>query len=99
MILYVVDLDVEAALAREYLQWLSEHVREMLALPGFAAAQVCERLEPSSPGRLVYTVHYHLRDRAAYDAYLREHASRMRADGSRFGDRVRASRSLLHVLQ
>ena len=98
-VVYVVDLDVEAALANEYLAWLREHVREMLALPGFAAAQIYERLETSSPGRVAYSVHYRLRDRASYDAYLREHAPRMRAAGARFADRVHASRRLLRTLE
>ncbi len=98
-IVYVVDLDVEPTLANEYLAWLREHVREMLALPGFAGAQIYERLDASSPGRVAYSVHYRLRDRASYDAYLREHAPRMRAAGARFADRVHASRSLLRTLE
>ena len=98
-IIYVVDLDVDATLASEYLPWLREHVREMLALPGFAGAQVYERLETSSPGRFACSVHYRLRDRASYDAYLREHAPRMRAAGARFAGRVHASRSLLRTLE
>lgn len=41
-------------------------------------------------------MHYVLRDAAALDAYLHEHAPRMRADGvARFGDRFRASRRVL----
>jgi hypothetical protein len=41
-------------------------------------------------------VQYTLRGRDDFDAYLREHAPRMRAKGvARFGDRFRASRRLL----
>lgn len=98
-IVYVVDLDLDAALAPEYLPWLRDHVREMLALPGFVGAQILERLEPSSPERIAYSVHYHLRDRTAYDAYLREHAPRMRAAGARFAERLRAFRSVLQMLE
>lgn len=99
MIVYVVELDLEAALAGEYLPWLRAHVQEMLGLPGFVSAEIFERLEPASgPGRVGYCVHYRLRDRAAFEAYLREHAACMREAGLRaFGDRVHARRGLLQA--
>jgi hypothetical protein len=42
-------------------------------------------------------VQYRLRGADALAAYLRDHAPRLRADGiARFGERVRASRRVLH---
>jgi len=101
MIVYVVDLDVEAAIAGEYLSWLRAHMDEILTLPGFLGAGIFERLEPlAEPGRVEFSVHYRLRDREAFDVYLRDHAPRMREAGLRaFGDRVRSRRSLLQVAQ
>ena len=53
--------------------------------------------EPAPPpGHIGLCVQYSLRDRAAFDAYLRDHAAAMRADGqARFGGRFRASRRVL----
>jgi heme-degrading monooxygenase HmoA len=100
MIVYVVDLEVDEAIASGYLLWLRAHVREMLELPGFEGAQIFERLEPSltTDGK-AYSVHYRLRDREAFEAYLREHAPRMRSAGARFGAQVHATRGLLKPLQ
>lgn len=99
MIVYAVELDMEAALADEYLPWLRAHVQEMLDLPGFVNAEIFERLEPApEPGRVGYAVHYRLHDQAAFEAYLSGHAARMREAGLRaFGDRVHARRSLLQA--
>lgn len=99
MIVYAVELELDAALHDEYMAWLREHVREMLELPGFEGAEILTRLEPPAPAaRCVLTVHYRLRDRAAWEAYLAEHAPRMREAGlARFGDKVRASRQILRV--
>jgi hypothetical protein len=95
-LVYEVNLDVDIAIAGEYRAWLQTHVAQMLALPGFVSAQLFELLEPAEAGRSAWCVHYHLCDAAALDAYLRDHAPRMRADGSaRFGDRFRASRRVL----
>jgi hypothetical protein len=72
-------------------------VAELLALPGFLAAEIFRIEEPAPPaGEVALSVRYRLRDRAALDAYLRDHAARLRADGvARFGDRFRASRRVL----
>ena len=97
MIVYVVELEMDVALRDEYLAWLDGHVREMLALPGFTAAEVLVRTEPPPPaGRFVVSAHYRLRDRAAFEGYIGSHATRMRAASlARFGERVRASRQVL----
>ncbi len=99
-VLYEVTLRVQRAIADDYRAWLDHHVREMLALPGFLDARLSQLDEPA-PGvdAVVFCCHYRLRDAAALDAYLREHAARMRADGlARFGDRFSASRRVLTVL-
>lgn len=99
MILYTVELEMDASLRGEYLAWLGEHVREMLALPGFVDAEIMARVDPPPPdGCWVVCAHYRLRDRAAWQTYRAEHAPRMREAGSaRFGDRVKATRRVLET--
>ncbi|MEO6968351.1 MAG: DUF4286 family protein [Rhodanobacteraceae bacterium] len=101
MPLYTVDLEVEAAIRDDYLAWLREHVAEMLTLQGFLGAKIYARLElvPSSDV-CAFVVHYRLRDRAAFNGYLAEHATRMREAGLRhWGERARARRDLLQELE
>lgn len=98
--IYEVTLQIEPALIAEYDPWLREHVADMLTLPGFQRARI-HAVEPEGTderiGRVVY---YQLADRAAFDAYLSEHAAAMRQQGmARFGDRVSASRRILRPLQ
>jgi hypothetical protein len=96
-VVYEVNLELDAAIESAYRAWLQDHVRELLALPGFVAAQAYEVADPPpSADRLSLCVQYRLRDRAALDAYLREHAPRMRADGvARFGNGFTATRRIL----
>lgn len=100
MPVYEVDIEVDAGIADAYRAWLDAHVREILALPGFTGASVMEVVDPApAAGSVALCVRYRLRDAAALEAYLRDHAPRLRADGvARFGGRFRARRRILHPL-
>jgi hypothetical protein len=96
-VIYEVNLDIEAAIREEYLAWLRSHIAEICALDGFTGADCSEVLDPPPPpGRAAFCVHYRLADAAALEAYLRDHAPRLRADGlARFGGRFTATRRVL----
>ena len=97
MLVYEVNLAVDDEVAEAFAAWLPGHVAELLALPGFVSAEIFRIDEPAPPaGEAALSVRYRLRDRAALDAYLRDHAERLRADGTaRFGSRFRANRRVL----
>ncbi|GAB2627165.1 DUF4286 family protein [Novilysobacter erysipheiresistens] len=96
-VVYEVNLDIDADVIAAYRRWLDAHVAEICALPGFTGARVFEVVEPATAeGRVALCVQYLLRDAAALDDYLADHAARMRADGlARFGGRFNASRRIL----
>lgn len=97
MIVYEVRASVEDAVAPAYREWLGPHVAEILAIPGFHGAELL--VEDGEPGRTVYCVRYHLADRGALEAYLRDHAPRLRADGiARFGTRFSATRRVSELV-
>lgn len=97
VIVYEVAVEVDAAIEGAYRAWLRDHVDAMLSLPGFTGADVFDVVDPPpAPQRAHLCVQYRLLDDAALQAYLRDHAPRMRADGvARFGNRVRATRRVL----
>ena len=97
MLIYEVNLAVEAEIAAAFEAWLPGHVAELLALPGFLGAEIFRVDDPTPPvNEVALVVRYRLDDRAALDDYLRNHAVRLRTDGlNRFGGRFRASRRVL----
>ena len=100
MIVYEVNLAIDAAIVDAFRDWLAGHVRAILALPGFVGAEILEcREPPPAPGQHAWCVRYRLVDHAALERYLREDAPHMRADGqARFGGRFSASRRVLETL-
>jgi hypothetical protein len=96
-LVYEVTLDISTDLAHEFDGWLKEHVREMLALPGFHDARILKP-EGAPPGTERRVVQYTLGSRAELDHYIAEHAPRMREDGiRRFGDKMQASRRVFDL--
>lgn len=101
MIVYEVNLAIDRDVADAYRAWLATHVAEILRLPGFDDARILEVLEPAPDAdHVALCVQYTMRDRASLDAYVRDHAPRMRGEGeARFGGRFRASRRVLSSAQ
>lgn len=98
-VIYEVTLEVEPAVIETFDQWLAEHMQAMLQMPGFRAARLLPASETDAKGpngRLLRVVQYTVASQADLDAYFRDHAARMRADGiQRFGDRFSAQRRTL----
>lgn len=99
-LVYEVNLDLDAGVRAEYLEWLGAHVAEICGLPGFLDARVLEVTDPApAAGRASLCVQYRLTGPEALGSYLSEHAPRLRAEGlARFGDRFTASRRVLAPL-
>jgi hypothetical protein len=97
MIVYEVNLSIDAAVYDAYRVWLDAHIAEILTLDGFLQATVWEvREPPASPTLRALCVHYRLRDRAALEDYFAHHAPRLREEGQRrFGGRFSATRRVL----
>ncbi len=97
MLVYEVNVELDVGIEATYRAWLRDHVAEMLSLPGFTGADTFDTIDPPPPpGRIAICVHYRMTGDDALQAYLRDHAPRMRSDGvARFGDRFTATRRVL----
>lgn len=98
-VIYEVNIEVDRDIADTYRLWLWDHIAEILALPGFTGAKVFDVLEPPpSAGRIGLCTQYALKNHEALESYLRDHAPRLRADGTaRFGERFSAQRRVLRA--
>ncbi|MDX1438785.1 MAG: DUF4286 family protein [Rubricoccaceae bacterium] len=95
MILYEVNLLVDAEIADDYAAWLGPHIKEILKLNGFLSAEWFE-VETEDKKHIHWCIHYRLKDRTSLETYFIEHADRMRGDGlNRFSGRFTADRRIL----
>jgi hypothetical protein len=94
-VLYEVSLEADAAIEGPFDTWLRDHIADLLQFKGFLSAEILGD-DTQPPGKVRRIVQYRLRDQAALDDYVRDHAPRMRAQGiEKFGERFTAERRVL----
>lgn len=98
MVIYEVNLVINANIYLQYQSWLKEHVKEMLQQPGFIQAII---LKPETQDKLeqkTLTIQYQLDSRQSLDIYLKEFAPKMREQGIKlFNNQFSADRRIFEV--
>ena len=96
MLLYEVNIQVDADAAEEMAVWMKAHIREMLGFDGFASATWYFH-DPDADGRQQWSIHYHVAGWKHLNDYFERHAAAMRQEGvDHFGGRFSANRRVLY---
>jgi len=101
-VIYEVTADVDASIIAELDTWLTQHVHDMLQLPGFLDAKILRpQMQPATiqgGTKIQRVIQYTLENQKDLDLYFQEHAARMRNQATaRFGERLRTSRRVLDI--
>ncbi|WP_296380208.1 DUF4286 family protein [Winogradskyella sp.] len=98
MIIYNVTVNVDKTIKKEWLNWIKEHIPEVLATGKFKEAKLTKVLVADDETD-TYSIQYRANSREALDAYYAEDAERLRGDGlKRFADKSLAFRTELEVI-
>ena len=98
MIIYNVTLNIDKSIHKEWLEWVKEHIPQVLATGKFKEAKLTKVLVDDDEAD-TYSIQYRAYSREALDAYYTEHAERLKQDGlKRFADKMLAFRTELEVV-
>ncbi|WP_458628462.1 DUF4286 family protein [Winogradskyella sp. PC D3.3] len=98
MIIYNVTLNIDKSISKEWLEWIKEHIPQVLATGKFKEAKLTKVLIEDAEAD-TYSVQYRAHSREALDAYYAEHAEALKREGlQRFGDKVLSFRTELEVV-
>ena len=98
MVHYEVNLEIKKNLYEKFLEWLDEHVLEILNLNGFKQAQIFEENNHNSTDYYKLTVRYELDTMSHLQHYFDNHAKIMQnKTNETFGKDVKASRRILKL--
>ncbi|RED50596.1 DUF4286 family protein [Seonamhaeicola aphaedonensis] len=99
MIIYNVTANIDQSIHEEWLLWIKEHIPQVLGTGKFDKATLTRVLVEEETGGITYSIQYRAYSREALDAYYREDAERLRADGfKRFADKMLAFRTELEMI-
>lgn len=98
MIIYNVTLNIEKSIHNEWLEWIKEHIPQVLATGKFKEAKLTKVLVEDIETE-TYSVQYRAHSREALESYYAEHADSLKQDGlKRFGEKVLSFRTELEVV-
>jgi len=99
MIIYNVTTNIDDSAHEAWLLWIKEHIPQVLATGKFEKATLTKVLVEEDMGGHTYSVQYRSYSREALNAYYREDAEGLRADGiKKFADKMVAFRTELEVI-
>ncbi|WP_223552149.1 DUF4286 family protein [Aestuariivivens sp. NBU2969] len=99
MIIYNVTINIDESIHDEWLQWIKEHIPQVLGTGKFDKATLSRVLVEEEMGGLTYSIQFRSYSREALDAYYKEDADRLRTQGlKKFADKMLAFRTELEVI-
>lgn len=99
MYIYNVTLNIDESIHQEWLDWIKEHIPQVLSTGHFSDAKLSRVLVEEEMGGVTYSVQYRAKTREDLDNYYKNHADRLRQDGlKRFADKVLAFRTELQII-
>lgn len=100
MYIYNVTLSIDKSIHEEWLEWIHNHIPEVLATGKFTSAKLTQVLVDDGLGGVTYSVQYSAKTREDLDTYYKEDAERLRVVGmQKFADKVLAFRTELKIVK
>lgn len=98
MIIYNVTLNIDKSIHDEWLEWIKEHIPQVLATGKFKEAKLTKVLVADNESD-TYSVQYRAHSREALDSYYANYADNLKQDGlKRFADKMLSFRTELEVV-
>jgi hypothetical protein len=99
MYIYNVTLSIDKSIHEEWLEWIHNHIPEVLATGKFTSAKLTQVLVEEDMGGVTYSVQYSAKTREDLDNYYKEDAERLQVGGmQKFADKVLTFRIELKIV-
>jgi len=99
MIIYNVTINIDESIHQEWLEWIKNHIPQVLATGKFIEAKLTKVLVEEDMGGVTYSVQYSAKSREALESYYKEDAEKLRGDGlKKFADKMLAFRTELEII-
>lgn len=99
MIIYNVTINIEDSIHDIWLDWMQNHIMEVLDTDLFSKAVFTKVLVEEETGGTTYSVQYYANSKRDLETYQALYAASLQTDGlKRFGDKMLAFRTKLELI-
>jgi hypothetical protein len=99
MIIYNVTSNIDESIHQKWLEWVKEHIPQVLSTGHFTEAKLTRVLIKEDLGDVTYSIQYRAKSREALELYYKNDADKLRQDVLKnFGDRVLSFRTELEII-
>ncbi|RZP15263.1 MAG: DUF4286 family protein [Flavobacteriales bacterium] len=99
MIIYNVTINIEESIHDEWLEWIKNHIPQVLATGKFIDARLTKVLVEEEMGGTTYAIQYKAKSREALESYYQNDASGLKQEGlMKFADKMLAFRTELEII-
>ncbi len=100
MYIYNVTINIDDKLHNEWLNWMEDHIQDVLNTGKFISAKLTEVLVEEDMGGRTYSVQYTVNTYKDLEDYYKEDADKLRLEGiKKFGDKMLAFRTELKLIK
>ncbi len=99
MIIYNVTVNIDDSVHDEWLEWIKEHIPQVLGTGKFINAKLTRVLVEEEMGGITYSIQYTAISKEVLESYYKNDAEKLRLDGlSRFADKMLSFRTELEII-
>ena len=99
MIIYNVTVNIEESIHDEWLEWIKNHIPQVLATGKFIDARLTKVLVEEEMGGTTYAIQYKAKSREALESYYLNDAADLKQEGFiKFADKMLAFRTELEII-
>ncbi len=97
--IYNVTANIDESIHKAWLQWIKEHIPQVLGTGKFEKATLSRVLVEEDMGGVTYSIQYRTYSREALDRFYKEDAPKFRAEALKlFADKMLAFRTELQII-
>ena len=99
MIIYNVTVNIEESIHDDWLEWIKNHIPQVLATGKFIDARLTKVLVEEEMGGTTYAIQYKAKSREALESYYQNDAADLKQEGFiKFADKMLAFRTELEII-
>lgn len=99
MIIYNITSHIDESIHDEWMEWIKEHIPQVLATGKFTEAKLTKVLVDEEMGGLTYSIQFRAKSREDLDNYYKNDAERLRSIGlKKFADKILSFRTELEII-